>query len=130
MPIISWLLLFLNIDISAAREGLTVGSVINVVHINKKFTIMDVTMISMPKKKSPAKCEPKTPMLAIEPATINDMWGVACLWWILAIFDGKIPSSAQANISLDTDSSIAGRSLINAIAAPKTIATPNQGGKT
>jgi hypothetical protein len=36
---------------------------------------------------------------------------------------GKIPSSAQENMSRDTESIIAGRSLVKAMAAPNTIST-------
>jgi hypothetical protein len=36
----------------------------------------------------------------------------------------------KQNINLETDNNIAGKSLISAIAAPKTIATPNHDGNT
>ena len=130
IPINDWYVLFLITDILSAKIGFIVGIVIKVTHISKKFTIMEVTMISIPKKKSPAKWEPKTPMLDIAPATIKEICGVKFFGWTLEIIDGKIPSSAQANINLDTDNNIAGRSLISAIAAPRTIATPNHDGKT
>ena len=41
--------------ISLAKAGFTLVMVIKVKHINKKLTIIDVTIISIPKKKSPAK---------------------------------------------------------------------------
>ena len=84
----------------------------------------------MPRKKSPANCEPNDPMLAITPATINATCGV---WFVGCTFDialGKIPSSAHANINLETDKSIAGKSFMSAIAAPKTMATPSHDGRT
>ena len=62
-----------------ASWGLIFGIVNKVTHIRKKFTIIEVTMISMPRKKSPANCEPNDPMLAITPATINATYGV---WFV------------------------------------------------
>ena len=43
---------------------------------------------------------------------------------------GKMPSSAHANISRDTPSSIAGRSLMRATAALDTMTTVQNGGST
>ena len=63
--------------------------------------------------------------------TINiDICGVLYLLWILEIFSGKILSLDHANINLDTDKIIAGKSFINAIVAPRIINIPQNDGKT
>ena len=49
---------------------------------------------------------------------------------MLEIFSGKILSLDHANISLETDKIIAGKSFIRAIAAPIIISIPQNGGKT
>ena len=126
MPLI--IFLFFMILISEANVGFTLSIVNKVKHIKRKFTIMEVTMISMPKKKSPAKLLPKIPVLAMTPLRIIAAYGVWNRGWILVKYLGKIPSSAQANISLETERSIAGRSLIKAIAAPATITTVKHDG--
>ena len=53
--------------------------------------------------------------------------GVRRTGWTIAIRLGKIPSSAHANMSRETPRSIAGRSLVSAIAAPATISTVHPG---
>ena len=49
--------------------------------------------------------------------------------WTEATARGTMPSSAQANISRETPSSIAGRSFASATAAPATIATGHAAGR-
>ena len=63
------------------------------------------------------------PMVAMAPLASKAMCGVWCLGWTRAIGLGKIPSSDQANMSRETDKSMAGKSLVRATAAPATMAT-------
>ena len=127
---ISWRVLFFKILISWASLGLCFLMVNKVMLINKKLTSIEVTIISIPKKKSPAKWEPNTPMLDITPARIRATYGDLFFGWILVICVGKMESFAHANISRDTDNNIAGKSFIKAIAAPKRIKTSSPLGKT
>ena len=55
------------------------------------------------------------------------MWGVCHRLFTVATALGKIPSSDQANMSLETANSMAGRSLMRATNAPETIATVQAG---
>ena len=48
-------------------------------HINKKLTNIEVTIMSIPKKKSPAKLDPRTPIVDISPAITKATTGVLFL---------------------------------------------------
>ena len=122
----------------AARDGSTVtsrasaalrpGSVTTETAISRKLTSIEVTRISTPRKKSPATWQPMMPSVAMPALARIATCGVRKRGCTAAIARGKIPSSAHANIRRDTASSIAGRSLINATAAPETITTVHAGG--
>ena len=75
-PIANCHFLFFITEMAVANSGFTFGMVSKVIHISKKLTIIEVTIMSIPKKKSPAKCEPSTPMLAIKPANNSATCGV------------------------------------------------------
>jgi hypothetical protein len=96
----------------------------------RKFTSIAVTRMSMPRKNVPAKCEPSIPMEATIPLSTIATCGVCRVACTLATARGKMPSSAHANMSRDTASSIAGRSFVSAIAAPATISTVHPGAST
>ena len=84
--------------------------------------------MSTPRKKSPAKWLPRIPIDAIAPLATSATCGVRRFGCTAATPRGKIPSRPHANMSRETASSIAGRSLMSAMAAPATIATVQPAG--
>ena len=61
---------------SFASAGLRSGKLKTVRHISRKLTSIDVTMMSMPRNRSPAKWLPSMPMLAITPLKRMAVCGV------------------------------------------------------
>ena len=70
------------------------------------------------------------PTVAITALAMIATLGVRQCAWMAATPLGKTPSSAQANISRDTASSMPGRSLMSETAAPATIASVHPGEST
>ena len=61
---------FLKIEISAANIGLYFGILKTAMQIKIKLANMEITIISIPKNISEAKCVPTTPHVAISPLNI------------------------------------------------------------
>src|SRR5206468_4076136 len=102
--------------IDRASAGFRRGKVSTDNAISRKFTSIDDTRMSTPRKKSPARWLPRMPSVAIAPLARMATCGVRKMGCTEAMARGKIPSPAHANSSRETASSIAGRSLASATA--------------
>ena len=111
-----------------ASAGFRRGSVSTDTAIIRKFTSIDDTRMSTPRKKSPARWLPRMPSVAMPPLAMMATCGVRKTGCTEAIARGKIPSAAQANIRRETASSIAGRSFASATAAAEMMITVQNGG--
>ncbi len=127
-PIIRWALRDRMTRMSRASAGFRPGNARTEPHIRRKFTSIEVTRMSTPRKKSPARWHPRMPseaIVALGTMATRGVWNRGCTE---ATTRGTMPSSAQANIRRETPSSIAGRSFTSATAAPATTATRSAAG--